>query len=171
MKTMIRWAAVVSLAATLPFSAYAAKEEFKAGVIDLHAVMANSKKAQAINEKLQKEFSAREKEVVASEKSFQEKVEKFKKDSAVMAEAERASTEKDLLKLQQELQRKQNEFREDVGNRQRDEMQAFLNELRETIKTYAEKEKFDIIIQSDMVPFANTKLDVTKPLVQALDGK
>lgn len=139
------------------------------GVVDVRSILSESKQAKAISDKLQKEFSVREKSLISQDKALQEKVEKFKRDGAVMAEKERTTTERDLVNAQRELQRLQSEFNDDTTLRQQEEMQKFLEKVRSAVNAIAEKGKFDIIIHSDAAPFVNPRLDVTKQVVQVLD--
>ena len=137
--------------------------------MDVRAILSESKQAKAISEKLQKEFSAREKELMAQDKALQEKAEKFKRDSAVMAEKERTTMERDLVNAQRDLQRLQAEFNDDTNMRQQEEMQKFLEKVRTAVNSVAEKGKLDLVIHSDAAPYVNDRLDITKQVVQTLD--
>jgi outer membrane protein len=158
------------LAALCALSFSAQADDLKIGVIDVRSIISTSKQAQAVSEKLQKEFAPREKDIAVADKAFQEKADKFKRDSAVMSESERTNTERDMLNLQRELQRKQAEFREDTSVRQQQEMQQFLEKVKTAVNSVAEKDKMDLIIHSDAVPYAKEKLDITQKVVQALDA-
>lgn len=147
-----------------------AQADVNIGVVDVRAILGESKEAKSISDKLQKEFSAREKNLIAEDKSLQEKAEKFKRDSAVMAEKERSTTERDLLNAQRDLQRLQAEFNDDTAMRQQEEMQKFLEKVRAAVNKVAEKGKLDVVLHSDATPFVSPKLDITKQVVQTLDA-
>ena len=167
----MKFLAKIALIGVLGFCASAqAASNINLGVVDVRAILSESKQAKAISEKLQKEFASREKDLIAQDKAFQEKAEKFKRDSAVMAEKERTVQERDLLNVQRELQRLQSEFNDDSNMRQQEEMQKFLEKVRAAVNSVAEKGKLDLVIHSDAAPFVSDRLDITKEVVQTLDS-
>ncbi len=142
----------------------------KIGVLNVHQILAESKQAKAISDKLQKEFGAREKNLVSTHKAFQEKTDRFKRDASVLSEAERLTLEKELLTTQNDLQKLQSEFQADTSARQQDEMRQFLEKIRKAVNNIATKGQYDLILNVDSAPFASPKLDLTKQVIQALDN-
>jgi outer membrane protein len=148
--------------------AVTAQAEMKIGVVDLRVIMAKSPQANAVNEKLFNEFHSREEDIAASEKKLEEKADKLKRDSAVLAEAERTKLEKEILTKQRDLQRVQAEFRDDVQIRQREEMQKFMQLFETKLAKIAQQENYDIILHSDAVPFSTAKVNITDKVLAQL---
>jgi outer membrane protein len=86
-----------------------------------------------------------------------------------MAETERRTKEREFADLNREFQRKQREFREDLSQRQNEEMAAIFERVNKIIKQLAEAEKYDIIVQEAV--YANPRIDITDKVIKALgDG-
>ncbi|MBS0286332.1 MAG: OmpH family outer membrane protein [Proteobacteria bacterium] len=152
-------------ASTMPVSANA---ELKIGVIDMRAIINSAPQAKEAMEKLKKEFKAREDKIVSAEKSYKEKAEKLQRNTAVMSEAEKGKLEKDVMTSQRDLQRLQAEFREDAAIRQQEEMKKIMDKINVAVEDVAKKEKYDLIIHKDVVPFAAKTVDVTDKVIKAI---
>lgn len=148
-----------------------ATTNLKVGVIDVREILATSPKAVQVGEKLKKEFQAREDKLRALSQDIQTSSEKFERNRAVMGEEEKKKMERDLMANQRELARLQAEFRDDSQLRQREEMQKFLESLKEVVTKLAKDEKYDIVLHSEAAPYANDKVDITKKVLKLLDEK
>jgi outer membrane protein len=86
-----------------------------------------------------------------------------------MAESERRAKEREFGELNRDFQRKQREFREDLSQRQNEEMAAIFERVNKIIRQIAEAEKYDIIFQEAV--YANPRIDITDRVIKALgDG-
>jgi outer membrane protein len=86
-----------------------------------------------------------------------------------MAESERRAKEREFGELNRDFQRKQREFREDLSQRQNEEMAAIFERVNKIIRQIAEAEKYDIIFQEAV--YANPRIDITDKVIKALgDG-
>lgn len=61
----------------------------KIGVVDLQKIMQTSSQMKAIQQKLEKDFKPRRDKLVAMEESLKKDMEKFKRESAVMSQAQK----------------------------------------------------------------------------------
>ncbi len=145
-----------------------AQAEIKIGVIDMRQIINNAPQAKEAMEKLKKEFKAREDKIISAEKSLKEKADKLQRNSAVMSEAEKSKLEKDVVSNQRELQHLQAEFREDAAIRQQEEMKKLMDKVNTIVEDVAKKEKYDLIIHKDVVPFAVKTVDVTDKVIKAI---
>ncbi len=143
-------------------------QELKIGVIDMRTIINTAPQAKDAMEKLKKEFKAREDKIVAADKALKEKADKLQRNSAVMSEAEKSKLEKEVVAGQRDLQRLQAEFREDAAVRQQEEMKKLMDKVNTVVEDVAKKEKYDLIIHKDVVPFANKTVDVTDKVVKAI---
>ena len=72
----------------------------------------------------------------------------------------------ELSDMDQDFQRKQRAYSEDLSQRSREEI-AKLNDLAtKTIKQIAETDKFDVIIQDAV--YINPRIDITEKVMKAL---
>jgi outer membrane protein len=86
-----------------------------------------------------------------------------------MAETERRNKDREFTDLNRDFQRRQREFREDLSQRQNEEMAAILDRVNKAIKQIAEADKYDIIFQEAV--YANPRIDITDKVIKALgDG-
>ena len=76
-----------------------------------------------------------------------------------------------MAAVQHDLQRLETEFSEDLGLRQRDEMQMFMTSLKDVIDSYAVKGHYDLVLPNDMSLFASTSADITEAVKEAFDVK
>lgn len=163
---------LIATTAALGFmmSAPASAAETKIGTVDMRAILAASPQAKNVAEKLKNEFKAREEKIVAVEKGLKEKAEKLQRNGAVMSEAEKTKLEKDIVTAQRDLQRLQNEFREDANMRQQEETKKLLDKINTVIQEVAKKDNYDLIIHIDAAPFASKQVDITDKVMKAISA-
>lgn len=161
-KSLITALALLSIAGT-------AQAESKIGFINSQRILAESPQAARAKKKIEKDFEKRDQDLQRMGKQIQALQETLDKNSATMAESERRAKERELADLTRDIQRKQREFREDLSQRQNEEMAAIFERVNKAIKQIAETEKYDIILQ-DAVYF-NPRIDITDKVIKALgDG-
>ncbi|PKO84062.1 MAG: hypothetical protein CVU17_05660 [Betaproteobacteria bacterium HGW-Betaproteobacteria-11] len=147
----------------------AAQAESKIGFINSQRILAESPQAARAKKKIEKDFEKRDQDLQRMGKQIQTLQETLDKNSATMAESERRTKERELADLTRDIQRKQREFREDLSQRQNEEMAAIFDRVNKAIKQIAETEKYDVILQ-DAVYF-NPRIDITDKVIKALgDG-
>ncbi|MBS0289093.1 MAG: OmpH family outer membrane protein [Proteobacteria bacterium] len=169
MKTLKQLIAGMSFVVVSLLPTYAqADGGLKIGVIDMRTIVNTAPQAKEAMEKLKKEFKAREEKIVSSEKALKEKAEKLQRNGAIMSEAEKGKLESEVLADQRKLQHLQTEFREDATIRQQEEMKKLMDKINHVVDDIAKKEKYDLIIHKDVVPFAAKTVDVTDKVLKAI---
>ena len=149
-------------------SSLASAEVLKVGYINTDKVFRDSNAAIAAQNKLQQEFSKREKDLVDMGNTLKSDAEKFDRDAMTMSETQRSIKQRQLMDQDRELQRKRQEFQEDVKNRKNEEFKVVLDKANKVIKQMAESEKYDVLLQQ--VAYINPKLDVTDKVIKALNA-
>lgn len=167
MKKLTQCILAVSLLASQIAPCMAA--DLKVGVVDVRAVVSQSKETQAINEKLKKDFQSRENEIMALDKTLKEKSDKLQRNAAIMGEAERSKLERDIVADKRNLQRMQQEYREDGQIAQRQEMDKLFVKVKASIARVAKAEKFDLVLHNEAVPFSSDQLDITQVVLKDLE--
>ncbi|MBN9287019.1 MAG: hypothetical protein BGO43_11580 [Gammaproteobacteria bacterium 39-13] len=168
MKSLNKVLTALSFVAVAALPATALADNLKIGVIDMRTIVTTAPQAKDAMEKLKKEFKAREDKIVSAEKTLKEKADKLQRNSAVMGEAEKAKLEKEVVAGQRELQHLQSEFREDAAIRQQEEMKKIVDKVNAAVQDIAKKDKYDLIIHKDVVPFATKTVDVTDKVMKAI---
>ncbi len=143
--------------------------ELKVGVVNTERILKESAPAVRAAKKLEKEFAAREQEIQKLSKQFREVQSLLERENITMSETERRNKERDAANLNRDLQRAQREFREDLNLRQNEERAQFQERVTKTINDFAEREKFDLIIQEAV--YISQRLDITEKVLKALADK
>jgi outer membrane protein len=159
----------LSVAALLAFTAAAASaQDSKIGYINTQRITSESAPAKAAQVKLEQEFSKRQKELADQQGSLKALSEKFERDQPTLSETQRASRQKEFQELSRDFQRKQREFQEDLNGRRNEELQQVLDKATKAVKSVAESEKYDLVIQE--VVYSNSKHDITEKVLKILNG-
>jgi outer membrane protein len=154
--------------ALLSFSAVVLADS-KIGFVNSQKILNDAPQAARAKKKIEKDFEARDQELQRIAKQLKSMQENLDKNAVTMAEGERRSREREFGDLNREFQRKQREFREDLSQRQNEEMAAIFERVNKVIKQIAEAEKYDIIFQEAV--YANPRIDITDKVIKALgDG-
>jgi len=141
--------------------------ELKIGFVNAAKVLEQAPQADNARQRLEKEFSPRDKALLASQKAMRKLEEKLKRDGAIMSESERRKLERDIISKKRDLKRSQEEFREDLNIRRNEAFDKLRRRVFEVITDIAKKEKYDLVV-SDGVVFANDSVDITQKIVARL---
>ena len=154
---------VVTLAA---WSAHA--QDFKVGVVNLDRIFRETTSAKSAQTRLEQEFSKREKEITELGVQLKGLSEKFERDAPTLPEAQRNVRQKQLGDQDREFQRKRREFQEDLNGRKNEELQLVIERANKVIKTLADAEKYDLILQESV--YVNAKHDITDKVIKTLNA-
>ncbi len=155
----------VALMVTVPL---AHAQELKIGVVNSDRILRDSTPARAAMQKLEGEFSKRDKELQDMGARLKASAERFEKDGPVMTETDRSRRQRELAEMDREFQRKQREFREDFNQRRNEELQALLERTNRIIRQMAEQEKYDLIVQEAV--YFNPRIDITEKVLRLLNN-
>jgi len=143
--------------------------EGKIGFVNSQKILNDAPQAAKAKKKIEKDFEKRDQELQRIAKQLQGMQENMDKNAVTMAESDRRTKEREFNDLNREFQRKQREFREDLSQRQNEEMASIFERVNKVIKQIAETEKYDIIFQEAV--YANPRIDITDRVIKALgDG-
>jgi outer membrane protein len=148
----------------------AAAADYRIGFVNTERLFREAAPAKRAQQKLEKEFAARDAELGKLTRQVRELQAQLDKDGATMAENERRNKERDLANLTRDMQRAQREFREDLNLRRNEELASIQERANKVIQQIAESEKFDLIVQ-DPVVYASQRIDITEKVIKALADK
>lgn len=151
----------------LAFPTSAQTAELKIGYVNIDKVMRDSQPAVKAGNKLDKEFQTREQDIQKLRKQVRDLQGYLEKEGLTLSEVERSKKQKDLAKLSRDIQHDERAYREDRNQRNNEELAGILDRTRKAIMEIAEKEKFDLILES--VVYASTKVDVTDRVLKSLE--
>jgi len=174
MKSSFLKAGVMMLATTALFVAAAAgaqAQELKIGFVSSDRVLREAVPAKAAQARLETEFSKRQKEGEDAAAKLKAAADKLDKEAPTLAEAERNRRQRDLVEQDRELQRKRREFQEDLNQRKNEELASVVERANKVVKQIYDTEKFDLILQGDVVIFASARVDITDKVIKALNAQ
>jgi outer membrane protein len=141
----------------------------KIGFVNSQKILNDAPQAARAKKKIEKDFEKRDQDLQRIAKQLQGMQENIEKNAVTMAESERRTKEREFGELNRDFQRKQREFREDLSQRQNEEVAAILDRVNKIIKQIADAEKYDIIFQE--AAYFNPRIDITDKVIKALgDG-
>jgi outer membrane protein len=162
--------ALVAVACLAGGTAGAQVADVRVGFVNTERLFREAAPAKRAQQKLEREFAARDGEIQKLSKQVQALQATLEKDGATMADAERRNRERDLANLTRDLQRAQREFREDLNLRRNEELASVQERANKVIQQIAEAEKYDLIVQ-DPVVYASQRIDITEKVIKALADK
>lgn len=171
MNTPIRLVAGrIALSTALLLSvAGAAAADTKVGAVNVERILRDSNTAKAVSAKLEQDFSKRERELRASADQLRQAVEKFERESPTLPESQRSTRQRTLVDQERDLQRRQRDFQEELNLRRNEALQQVVEKLNRVIRTIAEAEKYDLIVQEAY--YVSPRVDITDRVMTQLDGK
>jgi outer membrane protein len=159
---------LLAAAAVAPFPA--AHAQAKIAVVNIARLLEEAPQAKQAMQALQDEFAPRQREIVAQQKELKAKEEQLQRDGAVMAENERRNAEREFLQAQRDLQRKQNEYMEDLNMRRNEALGELQRSLLREVQAFARNGNYDLVV-GDGVLYANESLDITAQVLSALQAR
>jgi outer membrane protein len=144
--------------------------EYKIGFVNTERLFREAAPAKRAQQKLEKEFAARDADIQRLSKQVRDLQALLDKDGATMPDADRRNKERDLVNQSRDLQRMQREAREDQNLRRNEELGSLQERANKVIQQIAADEKFDLILQ-DPVVFASPRIDITDKVIKALADK
>jgi len=161
--------ALIAAALALAVSGSAWAKELKVGFVNSAMLIDKAPQAEAARVQLEKEFSARERELVDNQKAALALEQKLSREGAAMSEAERSRQERELNRSMRDLQRQQAEFRDDLNLRKNEELAKLQRTVFQVINEMAKADEYDLIL-SDGVVYAGPNVDITNKVLERLQS-
>ena len=144
-----------------------ANADLKIGYVNAARLMDESPQADAVSKRLKQEFSDREKSLLAKQNELKKMQDRMTRDGAVMSEEERSNLDHDILSLQRDVQRKSDEFRDDLNLRKSEETNKLLAVMQAAIADIGKEQHYDLIVYEG-VAFASPTIDLTDKVLEKL---
>ncbi len=138
-------------------------------VVNVQQIFQQSPKIADLNKKLQSQFKGRQEKLIAAQKSLQDEVDKFKKDSSTMSQKDKDDMQKKIVDDQTALSKDANVFQQDLSKEQNKIMKGVLSQLNEIISSIAKKNNYTLVLDSQAVVYAADSADITKQVSGAFD--
>ena len=149
--------------------AVASAQTPKIGFVNTERVFREAAPAKRAQQKLEREFAARNAELAKLEKQGRDLQTELERDNVTMTDAVRREKERQLADVSRSFQRLQRELREDLNQRRNEALAGVQESATRIINQIAEQERFDLILQEAV--FASGKIDITDKVIKALADK
>jgi len=159
---------LIVLAAAMLFAAPAASQ-LRIGVVDMSQLLDESPQARTVIESLQQEFAPRQRDLVELQEEVTERQERLERDAAVMSDEERRNLQRSVRDGQRDLERRRDEFVEDLNLRRNEVLGELQRDLLREIQSYAREENYDLIV-GDGVLYANSSVNITSDVLEMLQA-
>lgn len=142
----------------------------KIAYVDYQRLLSEAPQARAAAQSLEGEFGPRQKQLEAQRKDLEARMQKFDRDQATMAEAERTKTQREMRDAQLNFERRAKEFQEDGQMRQNEELQKVQKMIVESVRAYAKQQGFDLVIAQGVI-YNSDSVDITAQVLSNLTSK
>ena len=164
---------LAAVAAALVLSAspaVPAADGYRVAFVEVPRLLQDAPQVAAVRESLKKEFSRRDKDLVALQADIKKIEEKLQRDGAILSDAETQRLERDLVGKQRKLKTAQNEFQEELSLRQNEELNKLRRQIAEVIIEVAKEDNFDLVLETGVV-YASDRANVTEKVLDRLKAK
>ena len=141
----------------------------KIGFVNTERVFREAAPAKRAQQKLEREFAARNAELAKLEKQGRDLQTELERDNVTITDTVRRDKERQLADVSRSFQRLQRELREDLNQRRNEALAGVQESATRVINQIAEQERFDLILQEAV--FASGKIDITDKVIKALADK
>lgn len=141
----------------------------KVGVVNLAKIMKDSQQIRQSAAQLRRKFSAERNQVIALQKSLEKLSEKFRRDSAVMSDKEKADAQKQMAKKTQEFNQAREKYSSRLFIAQQAIVSKFVAQAKIIVNKIAGKNHLDIIFAKNALLYVTDRLDITAQVENALN--
>ncbi|OGT42409.1 MAG: hypothetical protein A3F42_05910 [Gammaproteobacteria bacterium RIFCSPHIGHO2_12_FULL_37_34] len=148
----------------------AADASIKVAVVNVQQVLQQSPKVAEYSKKLESQFKTRQTKIGDEQKTLQDALEKFKKESPTMSEKERNDMQKKIAAERSDLVKKVVAYQQDLQKEQNKIMQGILGDINGIVTTIAKNQNYALVLDSQAVIFAADGNDITKDVAKKFNG-
>jgi outer membrane protein len=145
----------------------------KIGVINVRQAIANTAEGKQAGAELQSQFAPRQNELQALNKQIDDIKQRIDTGAGKLNQDELARLQREGETRARQIQRKQDEYQEDVNAAQADVFDRIGRKMIDVLDRYARENGyvaiFDTSAQNTPILFANTNIDVTQDIVRLYD--
>jgi outer membrane protein len=145
----------------------------KIAVVDLQAAVLKTKDGEKARGEMNSKFGPKEQDINKRNQDLAAKAEQYRKDSAGMTDAARASTERELQSLQTALKRDSDDAQSDVQVEENRLFGGIFQKMQAVLQKYAADNRIIMIVDLSSQPnnllFASKSTDITDDVVAIYD--
>lgn len=167
-------AGIILMAAGVSFAQAATTDgttPLKVAVVNVQQVLQQSPRVAELSKKLESQFKNRQTKIGDQQKSLQDELDKFKKDSPTMSQKDKDATQKKISAERADLVKQVVGYQQDLQKEQNKIMQGILADLNGIVSTIAKGQGYVLVLDSQAVIYAADGNDITKDVAGKFNTK
>lgn len=165
MKSFIKGLSLAALF-TLATLSSAVNAEQKLAVVDVQQVLQALPQVAVIEQTINAEFEPQIQEVQRLSADGNFLLEKLQRERATMSPDQITELEAQVNDIGQQLQEKRTPLQQNMQRRTEEERRKLFALIQQAIDTIASKDKYDMVLNSNAVPFSQTKYDISQEVLE-----
>jgi len=164
MKTLVTSLIILVFASANVMAASAPKIAY----VSVEKILTEAPQVQAVNDSMLERFGGRKTELQEMEKEINEMQENYKRNELVMTEDKLNELKNNVIAKIQEFKQKEAVLQQEVATVRNQELAVLQQSVRSVIEDIAKAEKYDLILTSEGVAYANEKLDISNKVLERM---
>lgn len=142
-------------------------KELLIGFVDVPRLIDKSPQSLDAGKRLEKEFTPRQDALKKQRDKLNNMRKKLEKESLVMSDSQRSELDLGIRKLERDLKRDEQDFREELNIQKNNEFKKVRQLVLQAILKFAKKDKYDLIL-SEGVVYADKRIDITEQIIEIM---
>ncbi len=164
MKTLVTSLMILMFASANAMAAGAPK----IGYVSVEKILTEAPQVQAVNDSMLERFGGRKTELQEAEKAINEMQENYKRNELVMTEDKLNELKNGIIAKIQEFKQKEAVLQQEVATVRNQELAVLQQSVRSIIQDIAKADKYDLILTSEGVAYANEDLDISNKVLERM---
>ena len=143
----------------------------KVAIVNVQELLQKSPRVASLSKKLEAQFKSRQDTIGAEQKSLQDELDKFKKESPTMSKSDQDKTQKKISDERAALVKKVVQYQQDLQKEQNKVMQGILGDLNGIVSNIAKNQNYNLVLDSQAVIYAGDGNDITKEVEKQFNSK
>lgn len=140
----------------------------KIGYVSVEKILTEAPQVKAVNDNMLEKFGGRKTELQEMEKEINEMQENYKRNELVMTEDKLNELKNSIITKIQDFKQKEALLQQEVATVRNEELQVLQQSVRSIIQDIAKSDKYDLILTSEGVAYANEKLDISNKVLERM---
>ena len=140
----------------------------KIGYVSVEKILTEAPQVQAVNDSMLERFGGRKTELQEMEKEINEMQENYKRNELVMTEDKLNELKNGIITKIQDFKQKEAMLQQEVATVRNQKLTMLQQSVRGIIEEIAKADKFDLILTSEGVAYANEDLDISGKVLERM---
>ena len=140
----------------------------KIAYVSVEKILTEAPQVKAVNDSMLERFGGRKTELQEMEKEINEMQENYKRNELVMTEDKLNELKDSIITKIQDFKQKEAVLQQEVATVRNQELAVLQQSVRSIIQDIAKDEKYDLILTSEGVAYANEKLDISSKVLDRM---